>query len=247
MPGISRSRAALPQAASSRITIPICRTTALRSKTKARRSAGLRMNQYHRLCRGQLRRCSGATILGESACQLLADELCRRTLDHEALHQVHQLAVAHDGDRGRGSRLSFEVGAGTFRRLAVLTGEDSNALVRLRCILHSKPHARPHLAGSAATNGIDNDHGRPRLGQGCVHFGRRACFLNARALSSSRIGITISLGTCLLLDVSRRLLSRSPSLSIVWITAGNCQRPPGQGTAGRRSRIAYAALACAYG
>ena len=77
--------------------------------------AGDRIAAGLRLCLGplcffRLGRCCRAVGI-ECARQLRRNGRRRRALDRRALHQVHQLAVAQDCNRGRGRRMSLEVAA----------------------------------------------------------------------------------------------------------------------------------------
>ncbi len=70
----------------------------------------------------------GAELV-ERADQFAGDLLRRGLLDHEALHQIDELAVAQDGDGRRGRRIALKIAARALRGFAILPGEDGDLVI----------------------------------------------------------------------------------------------------------------------
>jgi hypothetical protein len=101
----------------------------------------------------------------EGADELAGDLLGSGLLDDETLHEVNQLALAQNGDRGRGGRLAFKVAAGTLGSLAILTGEDGDLVIGLLGgVGEGEAHPGAHLACGASADGVDDQQGRAGLG-----------------------------------------------------------------------------------
>src|ERR1700684_3422901 len=117
----------------------------------------------------------------KGAGELFGNGLGCAALDNEALHEVHQLAIAKNGDGRRSGRIVFEVGAGALGSLAVLAGENGDLVIGSDGIAQGQAQAWAHTAGSAAANGIDHDHGCAGGGERRVDGFGRTRFLKAGA------------------------------------------------------------------
>ena len=95
----------------------------------------------------------------EGAGEFLGDGGGGGVLDGRALHEVDELAVAEDGDGGRGGGMALEVAAGALGGLAILAGEDGDGLVGLGGVLEGETDAGAHLAGGATADGVHDEHG----------------------------------------------------------------------------------------
>jgi hypothetical protein len=126
--------------------------------------------------------CGGRRAVGvERAGQLLRNGRSGRGLDRRALHQVNELAVAQNCNRGRGRRMAAEVAACLLGCFAVLTGEHCYRVVGLGAMLHRKANAGAHLAGGASTDRVHYYHRRSRLRHRSVYIGCGAGFRQACA------------------------------------------------------------------
>ena len=104
-------------------------------------------------------------------------------LDVAALEHVNELAIAEDGNRRRRGTASSEIGTSALGGFGILPGKDGVHAVRLSGVLQRHAHGRPHTAGGASTNGIDNHHRSSLLrGQFAINLGRSLQFLNSQPL-----------------------------------------------------------------
>jgi hypothetical protein len=115
----------------------------------------------------------------ERAGEFLSDGRCGRGFDGRALHEIDELAVAEDGDGGRGGRMTLEVAAGALGGFAVLAGEDGNGLIGRGGVLEGEANAGTHLAGGATTDGVDDEKGGSGLGEGGIDLSGGAGFEDA--------------------------------------------------------------------
>src|ERR1700743_1885005 len=105
--------------------------TKCRNKKKARRKPGFLISPC-------CLRCSFRAELIEGARKFLCNGLSRVALDDETLHQIHELAVAQNSNRGRSRRIAFKVRAGALGRFTILTSENGDRLIGKSGVLQCK-------------------------------------------------------------------------------------------------------------
>src|SRR6185369_505125 len=101
-------------------------------------------------------------------------------LDVAALHHVDNLSVAQQGNRRRRWWVSCKIRAGPIGSFLILTGKNTEQLLRPAGVLQRSSDRRPHTAGGASANRVHHYHGRARLiRQGAINISRGAEFFDA--------------------------------------------------------------------
>src|SRR6185312_15387737 len=101
-------------------------------------------------------------------------------LDVAALHHVDNLSVAQQGNRGRRWWVSCKIRAGPIGSFLILTGKNTEQLLRPAGVLQRSSDRRPHAPGGASADRVHHYHGRARLiRHGAINISRGAEFFDA--------------------------------------------------------------------
>src|SRR5581483_4728343 len=97
------------------------------------------------------RRCLSAELV-EGSGQVSRDVLGVAIFDVATLHEIDELAIAKEADRGRRGGIVFKIAASLLGGVAVLAGKNADRLVGHDGVFEGKAHARPHTAGGATAH-----------------------------------------------------------------------------------------------